>query len=707
MTLSSILNIAASGVSTAQSSLRTVSDNISNVNTPGYVRKIVDQTSLVSVGRGQGASIAQIRQAADAYLEQATQSASAISGAKTAVAQGFDRAQGLFGDPSSDTSFFNELDSIYGAFNAASASPSAGLNRSQIVLDLRNFLADSSRINSSLRDLRSESDTQLKYNVDTINNLLSGIESLNTDVVQGKLTNGDATGSESLQRELIGQLSSFLDIKVSTRSNGAVTIMGGDGVSLVGDGAATLSYNLNASGFGDINVTPKGGTMVQLKNHFTSGEMTGLLQMRDTELPSLMNQLGEYTSHAVEELNRAHNAASSVPAPSTLSGRNTGFLDQATAFSNFTGKTTLAVLNADNTVAQSALIDFGASPSTGNGTITVGATVTNFTAATFTTAFNTALGGTATASFANGRLSMTATTAGQGLALDDSTAPASAKAGKTFSHYFGLNDLVTSSGISTYDTGLTAASSHGFVAGDQITFGLTDPTGVHLTDVSVTVPAAGTMTALLASLNSTTTGVGLYGTFGLDTNGRMTFSSNTANLSVASDSTQRGSGGVSMSALFGLGDVQRSLRTDQYSVRSDIVQDSKFLAFATVNLGAGVGQPVLKAGDGSGAKLLAQAGSTKANFDKAGTLPSGSMTMVDYAAQFAGSLARSSAQAESSRKSAEAINVAAEARRSKAEDVNIDDELVKLDTYQKAFNASARMVKAASELYDILLGMIN
>jgi flagellar hook-associated protein 1 FlgK len=75
------------------------------------------------------------------------------------------------------------------------------------------------------------------------------------------------------------------------------------------------------------------------------------------------------------------------------------------------------------------------------------------------------MGGSATASFTNGALSIT-TAAGQGLAFDDKTAPASLKAGKTFSHFMGLNDLVTSTGISTYDTGLTGGDNHGFTAGE-------------------------------------------------------------------------------------------------------------------------------------------------------------------------------------------------------------------------------------------------
>ncbi len=699
MSLSSIIGIASSGVATAQTSLRTVADNISNVNTKGYVRKIVEQTSLTSDGRGQGVAVDRIRQAADAYLERAAYTASGNLGEAAALSQGFDQAQGLFGDPSSETSFFNQLDSIYSGFNVASASPSSGLGRSQIVLDLRNFLSDAARINSSIRDLRSEADTRLTNNVDTINNLLKGISSLNTDIVQGNLTNGDATGSESLQREMIKQLSNYMDIKVTTRPTGEVRIIGGDSITLIGEGAAQLSTSLQPSGFSDIYVTPSGGSPILLKNHISSGEMLGLTQLRDKELPGLMNQLGEYTSHATEELNRAHNAASSVPAPQTLTGRPTGFLDQATAFSNFTGKTTLAVLDSANMVAKSAVIDFGAA------TITVGGTVTGFTPATFVTSFNTALGGSATASFTNGALSIT-TAPGQGLAFDDrNAAPASAKAGKTFSHYFGMNDLVTSTGISTYDTGLTATSNHGFNAGGQIAFDLTDPTGQHLVDVTVPVPAGPLMSDLLTALN---TGVSGYGSFALDpTTGRLNFSSTTTNLAIRSDSTQRGTGGVSMSALFGIGDVQRSLRTDQYGVRADIVQDGKYLALARLDLTAAVGQPALKTGNGDGAKLLANAGAATASFDKAGNISSGTYSISDYSAQFAGSMARSSAQAESARKSADAVNAAAEDRRSKAEDVNIDDELIKLTTYQQAFNASARMVKAAGELYDVLLGMVN
>jgi flagellar hook-associated protein 1 FlgK len=40
------------------------------------------------------------------------------------------------------------------------------------------------------------------------------------------------------------------------------------------------------------------------------------------------------------------------------------------------------------------------------------------------------------------------------------------------------------------------------------------------------------------------------------------------------------------------------------------------------------------------------------------------------------------------------------------ESVNLDEELVRLQTYQQAFSASARMIQATKDLFDVLLNMV-
>ena len=45
-------------------------------------------------------------------------------------------------------------------------------------------------------------------------------------------------------------------------------------------------------------------------------------------------------------------------------------------------------------------------------------------------------------------------------------------------------------------------------------------------------------------------------------------------------------------------------------------------------------------------------------------------------------------------------------RQTAFEGVNLDEELVLMTTYQQAFNASARLIQSAREMYDTLLGMV-
>jgi flagellar hook-associated protein 1 FlgK len=217
------------------------------------------------------------------------------------------------------------------------------------------------------------------------------------------------------------------------------------------------------------------------------------------------------------------------------------------------------------------------------------------------------------------------------------------------------------------------------------------------------------MSDLLASLNSTTSGVGLYGQFALDANGALAFTASAptnATVSVVKDETQRGGGGPSISELFGLGVVQRSSRAGSYSVDPTIVATPTKLALAQLDLGVTAGQPSLRAGDGRGALAISNAGEVATGFSAAGSLGAVTMTVARYAAEFGGSIGRNAAAAETRKSSAEAVEVEATTRRQSVEGVNLDEELVRLTTYQQAFSASARMIQAAKDMFDVLSSML-
>ena len=82
-----------------------------------------------------------------------------------------------------------------------------------------------------------------------------------------------------------------------------------------------------------------------------------------------------------------------------------------------------------------------------------------------------------------------------------------------------------------------------------------------------------------------------------------------------------------------------------------------------------------------------------------------SSTLSNYAATISSVIGNKAAAADSAKTAATTVASNATSQLSSVESVSIDQELINLTTYQQAYNASARMVQAANDLYTTLLGM--
>ena len=698
MSLGIALTTATSGLNAAQTALRVVSDNIANVNTPGYVRKAVNQQPLVVDGMGQGVRIEGIRRITDQYLHTASLTAASDASRWNAVSGYLDNAQSLFGDPAGTGFFFSRLDKVFAAFATAADDPSSTLLRSQGLANVEDFLTEAGRINDQIVSLRDTVDTRVSAGVSRANDLLTEVDLLNTDISRAQVLGADSSGAENIQSQLLDELATLMNIRVTPRNGGGVDVRSLEGVLLAGDGAAKLTYNVSDSTPGYITAQPARSTSNQ-PIQLTSGELRGLMDLRDIELPKMSDQLGEFISKAVDQLNAAHNAAAAFPAPATMTGRDTG-LDLPSAVGGFSGTSTIAIVDPAGVLQRTVAIDFTA------GTIAVnGGAGAAFTPASFLASLNVALGASGSASFAGGALSLSAT-GGNGLAIDEGT---SQKTGRGFSHFFGLNDLIRTNGFANYTTGLAATDPHGFTPGGIINVRLAYADGRPVRDIAMTVPAAPLMSDLLNTLNNNATGVGLYGAFSLDANGALSFTGAAplgAKLSIIADNTQRGVGGPSVSQLFGLGVRERDARAGRFSVDAALQAAPTKVAMGKVDVTAGLGQVAVRPGDGRGALGISASGDLPVLFQAAGSLGQITMSVSRYASEFGGSIGRGAAAADTRKSSAEAVAREAGNRRQAVEGVNLDEELVSLTTYQQAFNASARMIKAASDLFDVLLRIV-
>ena len=280
----------------------------------------------------------------------------------------------------------------------------------------------------------------------------------------------------------------------------------------------------------------------------------------------------------------------------------------------------------------------------------------------------------------------------------------SMKAGQGFSQFFGLNDLFRTAQPSILSTGLKAADAGGFAAGGKIDLVLKGPKGDIVRQASVTLTASMTIGDAIGALNAA---MGGTCSFALNADGSLTTTSaDPANhLGVTSDSTARGTTGMSFTTLFGLGEQQAANFASGFAVNPTLTASPERLAFAALNIASttAIGDTVVGHGDSSGALALQNVGTAQQSFAACGNFGARNATLGDYAGSFYQDIALASQTATSNQTAQDDRLAEAQSRASQVSGVNLDEELTNMTTYQQAYSAGARVLSVVQQLYETLL----
>jgi flagellar hook-associated protein 1 FlgK len=701
------MSSALSALQANTAALRVVSNNVANVNTTGYARRVVNLETISAGGQLAGVDIADVQRVVDQYLNQESLSASASSANYDAQSSIFDQISALLGSVGDGTALTSKLSDLFAALGQAALSPTSSSSQVAALNAFENLASSISSLSNSLSSLQSQTDTQVATSVSSANTLIKQIYDLNQQI---KIESAAGTTDSALadQRDTaLRNLSQLMDVRTVEQSDGSMTVMTEDGISLVGSTYAQLSYTAGGSNgtYQPItiqNVNPQSGQTIggssTLDSHLSGGSIKGLIDMRDGTIADLQNELGSFAQGVTLAFNAQHNANSAYPPPTTLDGRDTGLLSSDAL--NFTGKTTIAVTDSSGNLVSQIDVDFDA------GTLSVdGGSATSFadTIDDFKTKLNTALGSNGTASFSDGQLSIAANGTNGLVVQDDATTPSS-RGGYGFSQFFGLNDLFETTTPSILSTGLSASDSSGLTAGKEIDLVLKNSDGEVAKQTSVTITAGMTVGNVVEALN---TAMGGSATFTLNSDGSITTStaSGYANydLLVTGDTTQRGDTGMSFTELFGIGANQTAQLASGFSVASAIVDSPSRLAFGQADLSSS--GAIVGSDDSSGLTALQSLETATQTFAKAGALGRQTTSLGNYAAAFYQDVASRGTTISSGKTTADDRLTEAQSRQSSVSGVSIDEELSNMIIYQQAYSAGARMLNVVDDLFQTLLNI--
>ncbi len=228
------LYIGSSALQAQQNAINTVANNLTNVNTTGYVRqqvvfsdKVYNTFASAAVSNqssGTGVTIGDIVHARDIFLDKAYRTQSGRSSFYSTSYDITSEVETLLQETDGEA-FQNVLESLYSAISEFAKDPSDSANLNLLMQQASLFLTRSSNLYSELQDLQSDLNSTIVTDVDRINEIGKQLVSLNKQI-QTIESAGVETAMDlrDTRDALLDELSTYCSISYSEDNNGVVTV---------------------------------------------------------------------------------------------------------------------------------------------------------------------------------------------------------------------------------------------------------------------------------------------------------------------------------------------------------------------------------------------------------------------------------------------------------------------------------------------------
>lgn len=681
---SGLISIAMTGINAAQAGLLTTSNNIANASTEGYTRQRIVQASNATVmtgagGIGQGTHVVTVeRMYSQALTKQVLSAQANVSSLDTYYAQ-ISQIDNLLADPDAGLSPVMQL--FFDGLQAVAANPSSTSARQSMVSAAESMVAGFQSMYSRLDELESGINSQITSTVTSVNTYTKQIADLNQKIISTSALNGQPANDLLDKRDqLVSELNELVKVSVTTNDNGSYNVFVGSGQQLVVGNASNPMAAVASSADPSrivVGLVGASGNVQELpESLITGGKLGGLLSFRSEALDTSFNQLGLIAASVAQTFN-AQNALGQ-----DMLGNTAG---SSSFVADFFLTVQPTVIGKSSNAATSPVVSASFSSASYNGT--------NFYTDLTSSDYQLSYDGT---NFTLKRLS-------------DNTGWSGASIG------------AINTALATDPQGFTVSATAGsFTAGDSY---LIQPTRDLARELSVDssiaadprLIAAGTPARGVAALTNTgsaivnSVSVGPnYSTKGLPvpplpglpiaySGGNLTgFPAGSVTVTVGGTSTSYPIAGPATTVPYTSGATftinSSTPATDPYGVSiklSGVPQNGDIFRISPNTSGVEDASNIIRLG-----QLQSQ-----------NTMLGGTATYQDDYAAFVNDIGNKTASAEISSAAQTTLLGQATAARESLSGVNRDEEAAKLIEYQQAYQASAKVLEIASNLFDTLLSL--
>lgn len=312
--MSDLLTIGSTAVSAYQRALGTVSNNIANVGTEGYVRQETSMSENMprQQGRiylGTGVSVAGIKRAYDEFLESNLRNSTSDLNNQEPMVSYANRVVDILG---SDTvGLPPAMDKFFAAARALSADPASNILRGQFLRDSDGLAARFRELSTQMTTVDTETREMINARVADINTIAGQIAIVNRQMSKHPFADRQPPDLMDQRDLLLTKLSALVRIKVNTAVNGSVEVSVGNvtgaGTLVKGDKSLPVQAQFDENDLSRVTlISDPYAREPRILSGVSGGQLGGLMGFREQVLQPTILSLDYLATTVAGEINAIH-----------------------------------------------------------------------------------------------------------------------------------------------------------------------------------------------------------------------------------------------------------------------------------------------------------------------------------------------------------------------------------------------------------------
>ena len=387
----STLSSAKLGLLAQQLAIEVTGQNVANIETEGYSRQDVSFEANTPRGHikygglhqlGTGVRIASIERAHDQFLFTQIMDEGDLTGSTEVKKEIFEQLEVLFNEGSGRS--LNDALSLFFSSIHDLATNARGLpERVDLISKAEHLASTFNQTGNQLFTIQRNIDATIETEVAEINTLTTQIGKLNESIHANEPTSQyKANDLRDNRDRLVKELSKKIDIQLVQESDNQISLTLKDGTALVlKDQVFDLSTSINANNesFNDVYIDI-GSTTKNITSTIKGGELRGYLDMRDTEVESILDKMNILSGSFIQEFNSIHREGFGIDGSSGLDF----FTPLDVTVDHAADNTGTAVVSMTNASPTTVSVDEFEIAFTGSNEFTLNNLTTNASSGTFT-----------------------------------------------------------------------------------------------------------------------------------------------------------------------------------------------------------------------------------------------------------------------------------------------------------------------------------